>query len=100
MRERAVSVLGPKGRLVLVGLTNRPLTLTDGTRLSYLQQRILGHYGSDTPVAAPRILALIQGGRLDFSGSISGVFPLADAADAVARLEKKEDRSVRLILRP
>ncbi|MEU0743301.1 zinc-binding dehydrogenase [Streptomyces sp. NPDC006134] len=100
VREQAVSVLAPKGRLVLVGLTDKPLTLADGTRFSYLQQRILGHYGSDMPVALPQLLRLIQGGRLDFSGSISGVLPLAEAAEAVARLEKKEGNPIRLVLRP
>ncbi|MYU20673.1 zinc-binding dehydrogenase [Streptomyces sp. SID8352] len=100
VREQAVSVLAPKGRLVLVGLTDKPLNLTDGTRFSYLQQRVLGHYGSDMPVALPQLLRLVQGGRLDFSGSISGVLPLADAAEAVARLESKEGNPVRLILRP
>lgn len=34
VREQAVSVLAPKGRLVLVGLTDKPLTVTDGTRFS------------------------------------------------------------------
>ncbi|NEY33782.1 zinc-binding dehydrogenase [Streptomyces sp. PRKS01-65] len=100
VREQALSVLAPKGRLVLVGLTDKPLTVTDGTRFSYLQQRILGHYGSDMPVALPQLLRLIQGGRLDFSGSISGVLPLAEAAEAVARLEKKEGNPIRLVLRP
>jgi D-arabinose 1-dehydrogenase-like Zn-dependent alcohol dehydrogenase len=100
VREQAVSVLAPKGRLVLVGLTDKPLTVTDGTRFSYFQQRILGHYGSDMPVALPQLLRLIQGGRLDFSGSISGVLPLAEAAEAVARLEKKEGNPIRLVLRP
>ncbi|MDG9688987.1 zinc-binding dehydrogenase [Streptomyces sp. DH17] len=100
VREQALSVLAPKGRLVLVGLTDKPLTVRDGTRFSYLQQRLLGHYGSDMPVALPQLLRLIEGGRLDFSGSISGVLPLAEAAEAVARLEKKEGDPIRLILRP
>ncbi|MEV6161293.1 zinc-binding dehydrogenase [Streptomyces sp. NPDC052052] len=100
VREQAVSVLAPKGRLVLVGLTDKPLTVTDGTRFSYFQQRILGHYGSDMPVALPQLLRLIQGGRLDFSGSVSGVLPLAEVAAAVARLEKKEGDPIRLVLRP
>ncbi|GAB1339567.1 zinc-binding dehydrogenase [Streptomyces sp. E-15] len=100
VREQAVSVLAPKGRLVLVGLTDQPLTLTDGTRFSYLQQRVLGHYGSDMPVALPKLLRLVQAGRLDFSGSISGTLPLGRAAEAVARLEKKEGDPIRLILRP
>ncbi|MFF8596903.1 zinc-binding dehydrogenase [Streptomyces sp. NPDC015220] len=100
VRAQALSVLAPKGRLVLVGLTDQPLSVADGTRFSYLQQRILGHYGSDMPVALPQLLRLIQGGRVDFSASVSGVLPLAEAALAVERLEKKEGDPVRLILRP
>ncbi|MFF2012380.1 zinc-binding dehydrogenase [Streptomyces sp. NPDC058195] len=100
VREQALSVLAPKGRLVLVGLTDQPLTVADGTRFSYLQQRILGHYGSDMPVALPQLLTLLQGGRLDFSASISGELPLAGAAEAVERLENKTGDPIRLILRP
>ncbi|MEU2060825.1 zinc-binding dehydrogenase [Streptomyces sp. NPDC013455] len=100
VRGQAVSVLAPKGRLVLVGLTDQPLTIPDGTRFSYLQQRVLGHYGSDMPVALAQLLRLVQAGRLDFSGSISGVLPLSQAAEAVARLERKEGNPIRLILRP
>ncbi|NEA49026.1 zinc-binding dehydrogenase, partial [Streptomyces sp. SID10815] len=100
VRSQALSVLAPKGRLVLVGLTDQPLSVADGTRFSYLQQQILGHYGSDMPVALPQLLRLIEGGRVDFSASISGVLPLAEAARAVERLEKKEGDPVRLILRP
>ncbi|MEU6464172.1 zinc-binding dehydrogenase [Streptomyces sp. NPDC046976] len=100
VRAQALSVLAAKGRLVLVGLTDQPLTVADGTRFSYLQQQILGHYGSDMPVALPQLLALLQGGRLDFSASISGELPLAQAAEAVERLENKTGDPIRLILRP
>ncbi|MFI0237855.1 zinc-binding dehydrogenase [Streptomyces sp. NPDC016845] len=100
VREQALSVLAPKGRLVLVGLTDKPLAVPDGTRFSYLQQQILGHYGSDMPVALPQLLSLIQGGRLDFSASISGELPLSEAAEAVERLENKTGDPIRLILRP
>ncbi|MFI1539672.1 zinc-binding dehydrogenase [Streptomyces anandii] len=100
VREQALSVLAAKGRLILVGLTNQPLTVADGTRFSYLQQQIRGHYGSDMPVALPALLRLVEGGRLDFSASVSDVLPLARAAEAVERLEKKVGDPVRLILRP
>ena len=38
----ALTVLAPKGRLVLVGLTDQPLTVANGTLFSYLQHQILG----------------------------------------------------------
>ncbi|GAB2727081.1 zinc-binding dehydrogenase [Kitasatospora kifunensis] len=99
VREQALSVLGPKGRLVLVGLTDRPLTVADGTRFSFLQHQILGHYGSEEN-AVPQLLALAEGGRLDFSRSITDVLPLTDAAEAVERLRTKAGDPIRLILRP
>ncbi|MEU8972126.1 zinc-binding dehydrogenase [Streptomyces monashensis] len=99
VREQALTVLAAKGRLVLVGLTDKPLTIADGTRFSYLQHRILGHYGSDEG-AVPQLIALAEGGRLDFSRSITDVLPLADAATAVQRLNSKEGDPIRLILRP
>ncbi|MFD4371883.1 zinc-binding dehydrogenase [Streptomyces sp. NPDC058486] len=100
VHAQALSVLAPKGRLVLVGMTDKGLTVPNSTRFNYLQHRILGHYGSDMPVALPQLLSLVQGGRLDFSGSISGAFPLAQAAEAVERLENKTGDPIRLILRP
>ncbi|KOU49807.1 zinc-binding dehydrogenase [Streptomyces sp. WM6378] len=99
VREQALTVLAPKGRLVLVGLTDQPLTVTDSTRFSQLQHQILGHYGSEDN-AVPQLIALTEGGRLDFSHSITDVLPLTDAAQAVQRLHTKEGDPIRLILRP
>ncbi|MFD3739793.1 zinc-binding dehydrogenase [Streptomyces sp. NPDC058629] len=99
VREQALSVLAPKGRLVLVGLSDQPLTVTHSTRFSYLQHRILGHYGSEEHHVA-QLVRLAEGGRLDFSRSITGVLPLEGAATAVRRMETKEGDPVRLILRP
>ncbi|AWZ09749.1 zinc-binding dehydrogenase [Streptomyces sp. ICC1] len=99
VREQALSVLAPRGRLVLVGLTDKPLTVTNGTLFSYHQHQILGHYGSEEN-AVPQLIGLAEGGRLDFSRSITDVLPLADAAKAVARLYTKGGDPIRLILRP
>ncbi|MEV7523589.1 zinc-binding dehydrogenase [Streptomyces sp. NPDC091371] len=99
VREQALRVLGPKGRLVLVGLTDAPLTVTDGTLFSYLQHQILGHYGSAEDAVA-QLISLAEGGRLDFSRSVSDVLLLADAAEAVERLRTKDGDPIRLVLRP
>jgi len=99
VREQAVRCLGRNGRLVLVGLTDQPLVVDDGTVFSYLQQKILGHYGS-VPEHVEQLVALIRFGRLDISRSVSDVVPLADAAEAVDRLHRKGGNPVRLILRP
>lgn len=84
---------------MLVGLTDQPLTVARGTLFSYLQHRILGHYGSEGHHVA-QLVRLAEGGRLDFSRSITDVLPLEDAAAAVRRMETKEGDPVRIILRP
>ncbi|MGW4809310.1 zinc-binding dehydrogenase [Kitasatospora sp. NPDC004272] len=99
VREQAMTVLGAHGRLVLVGLTDQPLTVADSIRFSYLQQQILGHYGSED-AAVPQLIALAAGGRLDFSRSVSEVLPLERAAEAVERLQTKQGNPIRLILKP
>lgn len=99
VREQAIGCLGYGGRLVLVGLTDRPLTVKDGTAFSFLQHRILGHYGS-TPDHVRQLVALIGRRRLDLSRSITDVLPLADAAEAVDRLHRKLGNPIRLVLRP
>ncbi|MFF0502075.1 zinc-binding dehydrogenase [Streptomyces fimicarius] len=99
VREQALTALAPKGRLVLVGLTDQPLTVDNGTLFSYLQHRILGHYGSESH-HVPQLVRLAEGGRLDFSRSITDVLPLEDVAAAVRRVETKEGAPVRIVLRP
>jgi threonine dehydrogenase-like Zn-dependent dehydrogenase len=99
VREQAVPCLAPGGRLVLVGLTPKPLTVENSIALSYFGQQILGHYGSG-PGAVEQLVELIRYRRLDLSRSISGTLPLADAAEAVEQLQSKKGNPIRLILTP
>lgn len=99
VREQAAAMLAPSGVLVLVGLTPEPLAVTDGTRFSFLGQTLRGHYGS-SPDHIEQLIRLASTGRLDLGPSISAHIPLADAADAVARLEDKTDAPVRVVLSP
>jgi threonine dehydrogenase-like Zn-dependent dehydrogenase len=98
VRTQAAPCLGLGGRLVLVGLTPEPLKL-DSLGLTVRNQQILGNYGS-TPGAVEQLVALTRYGRLDLGRSISGTLPLADAAEAVARLTTKDGNPIRLILEP
>ncbi|MFD6953157.1 zinc-binding dehydrogenase [Nocardiopsis sp. TSRI0078] len=99
VREQALRVLGERGRLVLVGLTDKPLEVRDGTRFSYLQQQILGHYGSE-PEHVVQLVELANAGRVDFASSISGTLGLEEAPAAVERLEKRTGSPIRLVLEP
>ncbi|MGW0183649.1 zinc-binding dehydrogenase [Nocardia sp. NPDC003345] len=99
VREQAIRCLAPQGRLVLVGLTDKPITVTDGTTFSYFQQQLRGHYGS-APEHVLELVKLRRLHRIEFTRSVSGVLPLADAAAAVRALETKEGNPIRLVLVP
>jgi D-arabinose 1-dehydrogenase-like Zn-dependent alcohol dehydrogenase len=99
VREQAIGCLAPGGRLVLVGLTDKPLTITNGTTFTALKQQIRGHLGSE-PQHVPELVKLFGLGRIDFARSISDVLPLSKALEAVERLQRKEGNPIRLILRP
>ncbi|MDH6109489.1 D-arabinose 1-dehydrogenase-like Zn-dependent alcohol dehydrogenase [Kitasatospora sp. MAP12-15] len=99
VREQAIGCLGELGKLVLVGLSDQPITVTDGTRFSYLGQQILGHYGSRAE-HIQQLVALAELGRLDLSRSVSEILPLAEAPEAVRRLASKQGNPIRIVLRP
>ncbi|WP_247827788.1 zinc-binding dehydrogenase [Arthrobacter antioxidans] len=99
VRAQAVACLGRQGRLVLVGLSGTPITISDSTAFSYTRKQVRGHYGSEAH-HVPELVALTELGRLDFSRSISDTLPLRDAATAVERLERKEGNPIRLVLVP
>ncbi|MGY1705184.1 zinc-binding dehydrogenase [Geodermatophilus sp. SYSU D00697] len=99
VREQAVRTLAAGGSLVLVGLTDQPLTIRNGTAFSYLGQRVLGHYGSE-PEHVVELVSLVRHGRLDLSRSVSGTLPLTEAARGIERLAHKEGNPIRLVLRP
>ncbi|SDZ16952.1 Zn-dependent alcohol dehydrogenase [Micromonospora pattaloongensis] len=99
VRDQALTLLARKGRLVLAGIANRPVTIGSDAPFNYLQQSVLGHYGSD-PEHVEQLVALARQRRLDLAPSISGVLPLAEAEQAVRRLQTKQGDPIRLILRP
>ncbi|MGX5657440.1 zinc-binding dehydrogenase [Geodermatophilus nigrescens] len=99
VREQAVRCLERGGALVLVGLTDQPLTIRNGTQFSYFGERLLGHYGSE-PHHVEQLVGLVRHGRLDLSRSISGTLPLEEAARGIEMLERKEGNPIRLVLQP
>lgn len=98
-REQAARSLGAGGKMVLVGLTDQPLHISNGTLFSYLRQQILGHYGS-APADVTDLVALYELGRIEFSRSVSRVMPLAEAAEAVRMLSEKDGDPIRIVLKP
>ncbi len=98
-RTQAAAVLGPTGVLVLAGLTPEPVTVADSIDFCLNVRQIRGHYGSE-PEHVEQLLGLAAAGRIDLGPSVSAHIPLAEAADAVARLEKKIGDPIRLVLIP
>ncbi|MCX4515330.1 zinc-binding dehydrogenase [Streptomyces sp. NBC_01619] len=99
VREQAAAALGLGGSLILVGITPKPLTITEGLTFNYMMKQVRGHYGA-TPEGVTELVQLASNGRLDLAPSITDHIPLADAADAVNRLENKIGDPIRLILVP
>lgn len=99
VREQAASVLGPGGILVLAGLHPAPITLPDSTGFTSRSNQIRGHYGSG-PDHVLQVIDLAAAGRIDLAPSVTAHIPLAEAADAVAQLEKKIGDPIRLVLIP
>ncbi|WP_197675953.1 zinc-binding dehydrogenase [Micromonospora auratinigra] len=99
VREQALTVLGRRGRLVLAGIANQPVTIASDSRFNYLGQAVLGHYGSAAEHVT-QLVSLAGQGRLDLAASVSDVLPLGDATEAVRRVQDKDGNPIRLILRP
>ncbi|WP_017240639.1 zinc-binding dehydrogenase [Streptomyces sp. SS] len=98
-RTQATAALGPGGVLVLAGLTPEPHTVGDSVNFCFQNQQIRGHYGSSED-HVEQLIRLVSAGRLDLAPSITAQVSLAEAADAVARLDKKIDDPIRLVLTP
>lgn len=98
-RTQALSVLAPEGVLVLAGLTAEPLVIGDSLGFCFQGGQVRGHYGSG-PEHVEQLIGLASAGRLDLGPSITDRIPLADAGEAVARLEKKTGDPIRLVLTP
>ncbi|TXS49823.1 zinc-binding dehydrogenase [Streptomyces sp. uw30] len=98
-RSQALSVLAPDGVLVLAGLTPEPITVDASMGFCFKGNQIRGHYGSG-PQHVEQLIGLTSAGRIDLAPSITSRVPLAEAADAVARLENKTGDPIRFVLTP
>ena len=99
VQEQAVGCLGASGRLVLVGINDKPLTISDSRTFGYLQQQVRGHYGS-APEHVTELVMLAGRGRISLARSVSDILPLSEAPKAVERLRHKEGNPIRLVLQP
>jgi D-arabinose 1-dehydrogenase-like Zn-dependent alcohol dehydrogenase len=96
---QADACLGRFGRLLLVGLSDEPISLGPNVQFGVTSHSLLGHLGYDTS-HLDELMDFVSGGRLDVSGSISDVMPLDDVVRGVERLANKEGDPIRLLVAP
>ncbi|MEV6297421.1 zinc-binding dehydrogenase [Streptomyces sp. NPDC051896] len=99
VREQASPLLGDHGSLVLVGITMEPLTISEKMTFNLKNKKVYGHYGSSFDHVY-ELIRLAGSGRLDLAPSITDHISLADAPEAIHRLENKIGDPIRLILVP
>jgi len=97
--RQAVESLGRRGRAVMVGLSMDPIEMGPGVILGVMSQSLLGHLGYEKR-HLDELVRLVELGRLDVSGSVSGLLPLEDVAQGVERLRTKQGNPIRLVVQP
>ena len=96
---QADACLARFGRLVIIGLSNEPISLGPNVQFGVTSHSLLGHLGYDKS-HLDQLIEFVANGRLDVSGSISDVIPLDDVVRGVERLANKEGDPIRLVVAP
>ncbi|MBI3396830.1 MAG: zinc-binding dehydrogenase [Spirochaetia bacterium] len=97
--ETMFRALNTGGRLVLVGIGRGGIELAIAPLMIYKQLSMRGSYGSDRR-AVPELIQLVADGRLDLSGSISGVHKLEELNDCLSNLDTRHGNPIRYIIEP
>ncbi len=97
--SQAVRCLRVGGRAVVAGLGPEPITTLPPIQFVRSEAALLGSYGFTVSEIAT-LVDLAAGGRLDLSGSVTRVLPLADINDALDELHQKSADIVRLVIQP
>ncbi|MFE2467785.1 hypothetical protein [Streptomyces mirabilis] len=64
--SRPPAVLGLNRVLILIGISPRPITLSEGLTFNYLGKQVRGHYGG-SPESVTELVRLAEVGRLDLA---------------------------------
>jgi threonine dehydrogenase-like Zn-dependent dehydrogenase len=97
--SQAVRCLRTGGRLVIVGMGQEPISLPPPALFAWREHAAIGSFGS-THRDVTEVVGLVQSGRLDLGGSVTGRFPLAAVNEALEILERGENDHVRLVITP
>jgi 6-hydroxycyclohex-1-ene-1-carbonyl-CoA dehydrogenase len=92
-QEQTFACLRPGGRFVVVGFSGKPMQLNTG-RTMFLEMEVIGSLGCP-PADYPRVLSLVQQGKIKVKELVTAQFPLDEINDAFDTLRKgKGIRSV------
>lgn len=97
-QSQAFDALARGGRLVLIGMSQAPLGI-EAHKLIRSAKGIIGHYGSEKR-HVEEIVQLVRLGRLDLTGSITEILPLAAAQVGLDHLRSKDGNPIRILLQP
>ena len=95
-QEQAFACLRTGGRLVLVGFAGEPMRL-DGGRAMYREMEIVGSLGCRS-IDYPRVISLVEQGRLRLAELVTARFPLAEINQAFETL--RQGKGVRSVVTP
>jgi L-iditol 2-dehydrogenase len=94
----ALGQLGPRGRLVVIGLTGAESVAVDLDRVVVNDQVILGSLGS--PDVWPQALELLGRGRVRPSALVTHRYPLATVTDAIATMRARVAGTGKVLVLP
>jgi 2-desacetyl-2-hydroxyethyl bacteriochlorophyllide A dehydrogenase len=97
--SQAVDVLTTGGRAVIVGLGQEPIHGPPPTVFVRKEASIIASYASSR-TTVERLVALAASGALDLAPSITHVFPLDRADEALQVLHSKDGNPLRVVVRP
>jgi threonine dehydrogenase-like Zn-dependent dehydrogenase len=92
---QADRALGPRGRLVLVGISPDPVSVGQGIHFVRHRHTVIGHTGYQMR-HLEELVELVSRGRLDVSGSVSAILPLEEVAAGVRMLHEHEGNPIRM----
>ena len=93
----AITTVRRGGRVVLAGVTDGGTTI-DPTQLLFYERSLHGSLGYNFDI--PRVVSLMQAGRLDVSALITGRYPLSAGLDVFRELEADKDSHLKVLLTP
>ena len=92
-------ITGPKGKIVLVGVPRKDQNILIHSLPLHFGKVLIGSHGGTCRPAEdiPRILKLLDKGKIDFSNLITDIYPLEKINDAINRMKRGETKGRILI---